>query len=219
MVNVVGAESCRKITRHPLVGQCRRVQRPPCLCRDEMEEVGGEVLVISRPGWLPTGFAGAHYPPAIGSCVHTTRHLPGLLLLFCLHLLAPKEELVFKGMVCRVAGHDSEFRRSGGMFENGQGFGDREITWERVYPSSRVSPLRFLAWCFPQTAPIVVFGNLRVNGSSRYSLVTSRLKPAKQTRRRWWCSVVPLMAKLAFFGRLRVRTAVISIKNVVPHLV
>ena len=73
MVNAVGAESCRKITRHPLVSQCRRQQRPPCLCRDEMEEVGGEVPVISRPGWPPTEFADAHYPHAIGLCVRATR--------------------------------------------------------------------------------------------------------------------------------------------------
>ena len=73
MVNAVGAKSCRKITRHPPVGQCRRVQRPPCLCRDEMEEVGREVPVISRLGWPPTGFTGAHYPLAIGSRVRATR--------------------------------------------------------------------------------------------------------------------------------------------------
>ena len=146
-------------------------------------------------------------------------HLPGLLLLSCLHLLAPKEELVFRGMVCWVVGHDSEFQQSGGMFENGQGFRDRVITWERVYPSSRVLPLRFLARRFPQTAPIVVSKILRVGGSSRHSPVTSRLQPAKQTRRRRWCSVIPPMAKLAFFGRLRIKTAIISIKNVVPHLV
>ena len=73
MVNGVGAESCRKITHHPPVGQCRRVQRPFFLCRDEMEEVGGEVPVISRPGLPPVGFAGAHYLPAIGSRVRATR--------------------------------------------------------------------------------------------------------------------------------------------------
>ena len=73
MVNVVGAESCLKITRHPPVGQCRRVQRPPCLYRDEMEEVGSDVPVISLPGWSPTEFAGARYPPTIGSRVRTTR--------------------------------------------------------------------------------------------------------------------------------------------------
>ena len=50
-MNAVGAESCRKTTRYPPVGQCRRVQRPPCLYRDKMEEVGGEVLVrfLARP--------------------------------------------------------------------------------------------------------------------------------------------------------------------------
>ena len=73
MVNAMGAESCRKITRHPPVGQCRQVQRPPCLYQDEMDEVGGEVLVISRPGRPPTGFVGARYPLAIGSRVHATR--------------------------------------------------------------------------------------------------------------------------------------------------
>ena len=73
MVNAVGVESCQKITHHLPVGQCRRVQRPPFLCRDEIEEVGGEVPVISRPDWSPTGFTGAHYLPAIGSCVRTTR--------------------------------------------------------------------------------------------------------------------------------------------------
>ena len=73
MVNVVGAESCRKIIRHPPVGQCRRVQWPPCLYRDEMEGVGGEVPVIYRSGRPPTGFAGACYPPVIGSGVRATR--------------------------------------------------------------------------------------------------------------------------------------------------
>ena len=47
----------------------------------------------------------------------------------------------------------------------------------------------------------VVSGILRVSGSSRHSLVTSLLQPAKQTRRRWWCSVVPSMAKLALFWK------------------
>ena len=43
----------------------------------------GEVPVISRPGWPPTKVTGAHYPPAIGSHVHTTRPLawPALLVL------------------------------------------------------------------------------------------------------------------------------------------
>ena len=132
-------------------------------------------------------------------------HLPGLLLLSCLHLLPPEEELVFRGMVCWVTRHDSEFQRSGGMFKNGQGFGDREITWERVYPSSSVSPLRFLARRFPQTAPIIVSRILRVSGSPGHSPVTSRLKPARQTRRRRWCSVVPPMAKLGFFRKTKLQ--------------
>ena len=72
MVNAVGAGSYQKITRHPQVGPCRRVQRPPCLYRDEMEEVGGEVPVISRPGKPSTGFVGARYPPAIGLRVRAT---------------------------------------------------------------------------------------------------------------------------------------------------
>ena len=75
--------------------------------------------MISRPSWPPIGFACAHYPPAIGSVFAQFGHLSGLLLLSCLHLLALEEELVFRGMVCWVVGHDSEFRRSGGMFENG----------------------------------------------------------------------------------------------------
>ena len=62
-----------KITRHPPIGQCYQVQWPLCLCRDEMVEVGGEVPVISRHGWPPTGFAGAHYPPVIGLGVRATR--------------------------------------------------------------------------------------------------------------------------------------------------
>ena len=73
MVNVVGAENYRKITRHPSVGSCRWVQRPPCLYRDEIEEVRGEVSVISRPGRPPTGFADTRYPPTIGSRVRVTR--------------------------------------------------------------------------------------------------------------------------------------------------
>ena len=52
--------------------------------------------------------------------------------------------------------NDVELRRSCGMFGNSQGFADREVTWERVYLSSYVPPLRFLARRFPQTAPIVV---------------------------------------------------------------
>ena len=88
------------------------------------------------------------------------------------------------------------------MFENDQGFGDQEITWERVYPSSRVSPLRFLARRFPQMVPIVVSGNLRVSGLPGHSPVTNRLQPVKQTRRRRWCSIVPPMTKLAFIRKL-----------------
>ena len=176
MVNAMGAESCRKITSHLPISQCSQVQQPPCLFRDEMEEVGGEVPIISRPGWPPTEFADAHYPPAISSRVRATRPPAWPAPLFLPPSLGAREELVFMGMVCWVARHDSEFRRSGGMFENGQGFGDREITWEREYPSSRVSPLRFLTRCFPQMAPIVVFGILRVSGSSGHSPVGCNLQ-------------------------------------------
>ena len=38
-----------------------------------MEEVGGEVPMISWPGRPPTGFAGASYPPRIDSRVRATR--------------------------------------------------------------------------------------------------------------------------------------------------
>ena len=99
MVNTIGAESCRKITRHPSVGQCRRVQRPPCLYRDKMEEVGGEVPEISRPGRPPTGFAGAHYPPTIGSHVHATRSPAWPTPLVLPPSLGARGELVFKGKV------------------------------------------------------------------------------------------------------------------------
>ena len=69
----MGAENCRKIARHPPVGQCHPVWRPLCLCRDGKEEVGGEVLAISLPGWPPTGFVGTHFPPATGSPVRAIR--------------------------------------------------------------------------------------------------------------------------------------------------
>ena len=38
-----------------------------------MEEVGGEVPVIYRPGRPLTGFVGTRYPPAIGSRVRATQ--------------------------------------------------------------------------------------------------------------------------------------------------
>ena len=73
----MGAENCRKIAHHPPVGQCRPVWRPLCLCRDRKEEVGGEVPAISLPGWPPTGFTDAHFPPAIGSPVRAIRPSAG----------------------------------------------------------------------------------------------------------------------------------------------
>ena len=112
----------------------------------------------SRACWTLCGFVGSHFPTANGPPVlKKFSHLSGLLLLLCLHLLAPAEELILDGWVYWVGGHSGKFRRSVGMFENFKGFGDQEVTWERVYPSSHVSPLRFLARCFPQIAPIVVF--------------------------------------------------------------
>ena len=71
----------------------------------------------------------------------------------------------------------------------------------------RVSPQLFESFylcdkCGELVVNDVVFGILGVNGLSGYSPVTSLLQPAKQTRRRLWCSVVPPMAKLAFFGKL-----------------
>ena len=78
MLNGAGAGNCRRIARHPSVGRCRPAQRPLCLCRDGKEEMGGEVPTIARPGRPPTGFAGSHFPPAIGSPVHAIRPSAGL---------------------------------------------------------------------------------------------------------------------------------------------
>ena len=75
------------------------------------------------------------------------------------------------------------------MFGNSQSFGDLEVTWERVYPSSRVSPLRFLPLLNSQSQWI-------------FGAFTSWLQPTKQIRRRWWCSVVPPMAKSVFFSKI-----------------
>ena len=72
-MNGVGAGNCQKIARHPPIGQLRLAQRPLCLCREGVEEVGREVPVISRPDWPPTGFAGAHFPPVIDSPVRAIR--------------------------------------------------------------------------------------------------------------------------------------------------
>ena len=93
------------------------------------------------------------------------------------------------------------------MFWNGQGFGDREITWERVYPSSRISSLRFLARRFQQTGLIVVFGIFRVNGLSGHSPASRNLQNKQEddggvpSPLRW--------KSLLFLGRPRARVAVI----------
>ena len=73
MVNGAGAGNCRRIAHHPPVDRYRPAQRPLCLCRDEKEEVGREVLVINRPGRPPTGFASAHFLPTTGSPVRAIR--------------------------------------------------------------------------------------------------------------------------------------------------
>ena len=79
MVNGVGAGNCRKIAHHPQVDRYRLAQRPLCFCRDgkeeidEEEEMDGEVLASSWPCRPPTGFAGAHFIPAIDSPVRATR--------------------------------------------------------------------------------------------------------------------------------------------------
>ena len=39
--------------------------------------MGGEVPVITRPGQPPTRFAGAHFPPTIGSPVRAIRPSAG----------------------------------------------------------------------------------------------------------------------------------------------
>ena len=73
MVNGGGAGNCRKIARHPPVDRCRPAQQPLCLCRDGMAEMDRQAPAIARPGRPPTGFAGAHFPPAIDSPIRAIR--------------------------------------------------------------------------------------------------------------------------------------------------
>ena len=73
MVNGVGARNYQKIARHPPVDRCRPTQQPLCLFRDGMEEMGGLAPAIAQPGQPPTGFIGAHFPPATDSPVHAIR--------------------------------------------------------------------------------------------------------------------------------------------------
>ena len=73
MMNGAGTRSCRRIAHHRPVDRYHPAQRPLCLCRDEKEEMGGEVLEISRPGRPPTVFADAHFLPVTGSPIHAVR--------------------------------------------------------------------------------------------------------------------------------------------------
>ena len=73
MVNGAGAGNCRRIAHHLSIDRYRPAQRPLCLCRDRKEEMDGEVLESARPDRPPTGFAGAHFLPTIGSPVLAIR--------------------------------------------------------------------------------------------------------------------------------------------------
>ena len=42
-----------------------------------MEEMGGKVPAIAQLDWPPTGFTGAHFPPATGSPVLAIRPSAG----------------------------------------------------------------------------------------------------------------------------------------------
>ena len=114
-----------------------------------MVEAGWEAPSISLPGWPPTRFTGAHSPPTIGSPVCSIRPSVGSVPLSLPPSLGAIGGIGLQGLVRWITGLGGGFRRSDGMFGNGQSFGDREVTWEWVYPSSRVSPLRFLARRFP----------------------------------------------------------------------
>ena len=72
-----GAGNCRKIARHLSVDQCRPVQQPLCLCRDGITEMGELAPAIAWPDRPPSGFAGAHFPPATGSPVRAIRPSAG----------------------------------------------------------------------------------------------------------------------------------------------
>ena len=69
MENGTGAGNCQRIAHHPPAGRCHPAQRPLCLYQDGKEEMGGEVPLITRSDRPPTGFVGAHFPPATGSPV------------------------------------------------------------------------------------------------------------------------------------------------------
>ena len=73
MVNGVEAGNCWRIAHHPSVDRHHPAQRPLFLYLDRKEGASGEVPAITQLGWLPTGFAGAHFPLAIGSPVRAIR--------------------------------------------------------------------------------------------------------------------------------------------------
>ena len=78
MENGAGAENCQRIACHLQIGRCRPAQQPLCLCQDGKQEMGGEVPAIARPGRPPTGFIGAHFPPATGSPIRAIWPSAGL---------------------------------------------------------------------------------------------------------------------------------------------
>ena len=73
------------------------------------------------------------------------------------------------------------------MTGNYQDFRQREITREWMNPGSHVSPLRFLARRFPQTAPIVVSRIFGVTGLSEYTPTPDNLQ--NKQLRQWRGSV------------------------------
>ena len=150
-----GVESYLKTTRHTPVDRYGQVGRALCPYSSELGVHAGELLIGSRPGWSPNGSVSFRSLAVSGSHGHVIRPQSGLLLLLRLHLLLLAEKLILNRLVRWVASHGDTLRRSGGMNGNYQNFRQREITWERMNPSSHVSPLRFLSWCFSQTTPTV----------------------------------------------------------------
>ena len=90
MVNGAREGNCRRIIHHLPVGRYRPGQRSLCPCRDGKERKGEEALAIARPGWLPTGSAGARFLPVTGSLVRAFRPLAGLAPLVLLPVLGAR---------------------------------------------------------------------------------------------------------------------------------